>query len=66
VIRVANLLGLKMLVGQASLHKIFTHFLVLEISKNVEIRPPFQALLTFEKLVKLYVFDHISRIKTDN
>ena len=37
----------------------------MKFQKNVEIRPPFQALLTFEKLVKLYVFDHISRIKTD-
>jgi hypothetical protein len=33
--------------------------------KNINPRPPFQALLTFEKLVKLKVLDHISLLKTD-
>ena len=32
----------------------------------MDLRPPFQALLTFEKLVKLCFFDHLSIIKTDN
>ena len=31
----------------------------------MNLRPPFQALLTFEKLVKLSFSAHISIIKTD-
>ena len=40
-------------------------YALIILFKKTKIRPPFQALLTFKKLVKLLFFDHIITLKTD-
>ncbi len=63
--RVAAIVGSKCLLTRPIYVRFLLIYWSLKFQKNVEIRPPSQALLTFKKLVKLYVSDHISAIKTD-